>query len=270
VSPILDVQTVHPEAVSEAAYWFMTITDSVSRNNFKAVKQSRHVGPYIYDTKGVSHLWNPLSSKSNKYAADQLQNLVWSGAALFRGRSVFNFQPVEFNGSTHLSLMISRASDQGLSKDPILEAEEENTIYPEGAAIFLDTSYQNVAQIPLDENTRDSFNIHELKIVNNGKRALKITSLNKYWQFEDDGSGKAPKGGEVDANWSQEVDTSTGEIIFEWDTLTHIPLSMSMNQKGKGAHWGANDPTSVAWDYVLVPILFLLDFFPRCTSLMGD
>jgi hypothetical protein len=166
--------------------------------------------------------------------------------------------------------MISRTSDKNLSKEPILEAEEENTIYPDGAAIFLDTSYQNIAQIPLGENTRDSFNIHELNIIDNGKRALKITSLNKYWQFENDGSGKAPKGGEVDTNWFQEVDTTTGEIIFEWDTLSHIPLSTSKNQKGKGAHWGANDPTSVAWDYVLVSILFLPASFLCCSFLVGD
>jgi hypothetical protein len=39
---------------------------------------------------------------------------------------VFNFQPVEFNGPTHLSLMVSRASDESLSAEPILGAEEED------------------------------------------------------------------------------------------------------------------------------------------------
>jgi hypothetical protein len=107
--------------------------------------------------------------------------------------------------------------------------------------------------------------MHEFNVIDEGKRALKITVHQKYWEFEDDGSENIAEGGMVVGNSFQEVGATTGEVIFEWDCLSHIPLSVSHN--AKPPRWGNTGPEAASWNYLLVFLslrdcLFLLFLLP--------
>jgi len=49
------------------------------------------------------------------------------------------------------------------------------------------------------------------------------------------------KDGVVLACFIQEIDVATGDVLFEWNSLDHVPLSESMFQPGKAAGTGTSD-----------------------------
>jgi hypothetical protein len=114
----------------------------------------------------------------------------------------------------------------------------ENISFPEGANLIFDSSYNSLAEIPMGEGGRNTFNIHEFNIVDGGNRVLRIVVNKKHW---DNDSGE---GGMVASNGFQEVDTITGEVVFEWDSLSHVLPSASFRPKPNG--WGGMSPAT--WD----------------------
>src|SRR5690606_29012165 len=112
--------------------------------------------------------------------------LVWVG----EGRSYSNLQEITFEG------------------EPALAAVSD------GRAVVLDASYTEVASFAMDGYTGADF--HSLAFNDDGSRVL----LTAY-----DGTpyDLSPWGGPADANVSfsviQEIDTATGEVTFEWNSL---------------------------------------------------
>lgn len=136
------------------------------------------------------------------------------------------------------------------SQPTIYGAEGENKTFPGGVELFLDTSYGVHWHVPTNKNWSRAFNMHEFNIVDGGERALRITGRLQYWELRDDDGGTIEEEGMLVSNGFQEVDTTTGEVIFEWDSLSHILPTASY--LSKPPRWGGKGADKEIWDYLSV------------------
>lgn len=178
-----------------------------------------------------------------------MQQLVWSGASLFRRRCVFDFKPAWYNGSQHLSLILTAATDEALSQDPVYGSEGEDISFPDGADLILDSSYRIRTHVPLGDDAAKRTNMHEFKLLRGGETALRITNDDQVWGPLSE-SGNVSRQPIVLSNKLEEVDTSTGEAIFVWDSLSHVLPCESNFPPPEG--WGSQDTEVIPWDYLSV------------------
>jgi hypothetical protein len=111
--------------------------------------------------------------------------------------------------------------------------------YGEGEFVLMDRSYREIATVTTPDTHAD---FHELTLTPDGT-ALLIS----YPQVEHDLSDLGgPEDGYVRDSMVHEVDVATGEVLFEWSALDHIPFSdseatLESDEEDEGAEAGTRE-----------------------------
>jgi hypothetical protein len=122
-------------------------------------------------------------------------------------------------------------------------------IYGRGTCYIADSSYAKIAEVKCGNGLMAD--MHEFNLTSQGT-ALVDAYLPQRADMRSVG-GK--KNGVVAAGIVQEIDIATGDVIFEWNSLDHVPLTESMSMPARGV--GTSDrpydyfhinSIDVAWD----------------------
>lgn len=90
-----------------------------------------------------------------------------------------------------------------------------------GISELFDLSYQNRTRIQADNSTM-RLNFHEFNHIENGRKMLVITEGVKYLDLVE--IGLPYKTYSVFVTGFQEVDSKTGKVLFEWDSVPRVSL----------------------------------------------
>lgn len=176
--------TLYDEAGISPGFWFLAPYEEVEQ----ATASDAWNAPHIYDGNG---------------------DLIWSGAYLFSGYSIFDF----------------RVSQVG--EEPMLTLLN----FHDKKAIVLDKEYNVYKEISLEEpdpeDERTAMNMHEFTTVEDGTKALYLTVTPK--KASEEFSAAIDYEGKC---WAQydgfvELDTETWEPTFLWNAYGHIGLDES-------------------------------------------
>jgi len=141
------------------------------------------------------------------------------------------FNVVNVNGSPHLSVNnINLASGYG-----------------HGHGLILDQSYRTYKTVEAG-NGRTSSDLHEFNVLPDGKSAI----LTIYDQVQYDLSSYGVQGGMgwVIQGMFQEIDITTGAVLFEWNALDHVSPIDSYSQLSSTDVSGNGLTYTTAWDYL--------------------
>lgn len=133
-------------------------------------------------------------------------------------------QPVWFAPSTNGTTADLRV--QRYRGKPVLTWFQGEIVYPPGYGrgefVIADESYRRIATVRAGNGLRGD--LHEF-VITSRDTAL----LSAYHDVERDLSGLGgPKNATVTEGVLQEIDIATGEVLFEWRSLEHVPESESM------------------------------------------
>ncbi|KAH6696698.1 ASST-domain-containing protein [Leptodontidium sp. MPI-SDFR-AT-0119] len=163
-------------------------------------------GPYIFDTNG---------------------SLVWSGFGVAGPANVYNFHVCSYRGADHLCF----------------HAGTQTRTYSKGHGVVMDGQYRVVKTVHAAAEGLPS-DLHEFRLNDNGETALmtiyqpRQLDLRKY--------GVTSGLGWVLDSMFQEVNITSGELLFEWRSLDHVPPEMgyhALNISEEG------QTSETAWDY---------------------
>ena len=149
---------------------------------------------------------------------------------MIENQNSFDFKAVSnIDDRTRLSFIMQRSYD-----DPDKR----------GGGIVLGENYEVETFTPVT-NDLGAFDIHEFNILDGGKTALATVYRPENMQWSS--LGRRNEQGWVLTGGFEELEVSTGKVLFEWSSLNHIPLSES----------NANVPEvapsdSPGWDYMYV------------------
>jgi hypothetical protein len=122
-------------------------------------------------------------------------------------------------------------------------------IYGRGNCYIADSSYAQIAEVKCGNGLMAD--MHEFNLTSQGTALVDAYMPRKA----DMSSVGGKKNGVVAAGVVQEIDIATGDVIFEWNSLDHVPLteSMSMPANGSGTSDSPYDyfhinSIDVAWD----------------------
>ena len=138
--------------------------------------------------------------------------------------SVTDFKIAKYNGESYLSFIM----------DP--RVTQESMFGGEG--IILDPSYSVVKRLPLSIGD-GGFNMHEFKVINDGRTALAESGNRKLVDFSKVGLGQ--ESGYIMDGIFVEMDLVTGKEVFRWQSSDHVPSNES---------YTARSPFDKAWDYL--------------------
>ncbi|KAB8202298.1 ASST-domain-containing protein [Aspergillus parasiticus] len=161
---------------------------------------------------------------------DRDSTLIWAGSCLYDNRNIFDFKAVpNIDGGSYLSFILQHAYRNDNDK---------------GTGYVLDQHYETEKAVPVT-NDIGAFNMHEFNILDGGKTALACSYRNKYMSLGD--LGRPDEYGWVVTGGFVELDTATGEVLFEWDSEGYIPIDESVKV-------GPSTPASgePGWDYIHV------------------
>ncbi|KAK5163327.1 uncharacterized protein LTR77_010700 [Saxophila tyrrhenica] len=179
--------TYHDRSKLSPGYWFVA-PYRFSDNHLDDVKWTPcEVGPMIFDNDG---------------------ELVWSGACQFSNRITFDFDMVQYQGK------------------PVLKGNLKHSRFPKsdcGAGYFLNSQYEMEHSVLLAKDI-DLLNQHEFNVEADGHRTLITTHRRDHIDAKNLGlDGKVW----VRTDGFREIDTETGEMIFDWVTHEHVSLNES-------------------------------------------
>lgn len=183
-------------------------------------------GPYIYANNGVS-----LCLQSIGISSEHAQDLIWSGFGNGGAGTSMGLSVANINGAPHLYVNnINLASGYG-----------------HGHGLILDQSYRTYKTVEAG-NGRTSSDLHEFNVLPDGKSAI----LTIYDQVQYDLSNYGVQGG---MGWIvrpmfQEIDITTGAVLFEWNGLDHVSPDYSYSQLNSTDVSGNGLTYTTAWDYL--------------------
>ncbi|KAE8377965.1 ASST-domain-containing protein [Aspergillus bertholletiae] len=156
-------------------------------------------------------------------------DLVWSGVGYYAG-FVANFHPTTYNGQTVLQAF------QG--------SIDQNHGEGVGQHVLLDQSYEHVVTTKTGNYHIPS--IHEFTVVNGETALVEV--------YRPTIADLTPYGGNSSQQWLgnglfQEFDITTGELLFEWNSLDYLDPADSLNTLGSSA-WNSGLSSAQTWDYV--------------------
>ncbi|KKK16333.1 hypothetical protein ARAM_007586, partial [Aspergillus rambellii] len=188
------------------------------------------VAPYgVIDPEVPTHQWKPCQVGPYIYDADG--GLVWAGSCMFDNRNIFDFKAANnIDDQPHLSFILQRAfNDDGSDK---------------GYGYVLDQHYQEEYKVPV-VNDLGSFNMHEFNVLDGGKSALACL----YRSEETDLStiGRPDERSWIVAGGLLELDTQTGEVLFEWSSYQQVQVDESVK-----VYPDSRPSDRPGWDYVHV------------------
>lgn len=150
---------------------------------------------------------------------------------MFNNRNIFDFKAVDnIDDQSHLSFILQHAyHDDGHDK---------------GLGYILDQHYETEKAVPVTNNL-GSFNMHDFNVLDGGKTALACSYRGEYVPLGD--LGRPDEYGWITTGGFVEMDTATGEVLFEWNSLGYIPIHESVKVSPDWAP--SSEP---GWDYVHV------------------
>ena len=134
---------------------------------------------------------------------------------------------------------------QGVDHLCFIAAVQENG-YARGDALIVDSSYQ-VTRTVHSGNNLPGIDQHEFKVINNGASAL-LTIYNQV-QYNPASFGIQ------NVTWTQEgifqeVNLTDNNVIFQWNSLDHVPVNESYVLPGTTDISGDGASNNTAWDYL--------------------
>ncbi|KAJ9298028.1 hypothetical protein DTO217A2_8525 [Paecilomyces variotii] len=166
-------------------------------------------GPYIYDNQG---------------------NLVWSGWGSSGPGNAHGMHVCKYKGSDHLCFF------QG----------NQQKGYCRGHGIIMDNRYRIVRSVQAGGGMSSS-DMHEFKVINNGKTALMTIYQQRQWDMS---AWNIRTGvGWIMESIFQEVDVETSEVIFEWRSLDHVDPTWSYTYPAATDTSGTGLEPHSPWDY---------------------
>lgn len=126
---------------------------------------------------------------------------------------------------------------------------ETGETYGHGNCYIADSSYKQIAEVKCGNGLRAD--MHEFNLTSQGTALVDAYKP----QQADLTSVGGKKDGVVAAGVVQEIDVATGDVIFQWNSMDHVPLSESMVGLTKDSGTSSNpydyfhiNSIAVAWD----------------------
>lgn len=150
---------------------------------------------------------------------------------MFENRNIFDFKAVDnIDDNYHVSFILQHAyNDETVDK---------------GVGYVLDEQYEPEYAVPVT-NDLSAFNMHDFNVLSGGKTALVCAYRSEYMDLGD--LGRPDEYGYVQTGGFVEMDTATGEVLFEWMSPGHIPIHESVKVHPTNPPAGAP-----GWDFVHV------------------
>ena len=156
---------------------------------------------------------------------DSYGQLIWSGVPTFDGYDAFDFKVTYVNGQDMLT-----------------------AIHPHGNhSLILNNNYEVYADVDTGIN-KQTLNMHDFEVVDNGTKALYLTRRLKETSIEN--SRRVGFRGHcyVEFTGFEERDLATGEITFQWNPENKIDLDETTLRTRRIKNICTGDP----WDYLWV------------------
>ncbi|KAL2824601.1 ASST-domain-containing protein [Aspergillus cavernicola] len=200
----------HDREAVAPGYWFVAPYGIIDPEVPTKQWKPCQVGPYIYDADGI---------------------LVWAGSCMFDNRNVFDFKAANnIDGESHLSFILQRQyQDDGTDK---------------GYGYVLDQHYEQQYKVGV-VNDLSAFNMHEFNVLDGGKSAL--ACLYKSQNTDLSALGRPEEDSWIVAGGLLELDTKTGEILFEWSSFNNVLVNESVK-----VHTDSPASGHPGWDYIHV------------------
>jgi hypothetical protein len=200
----------HPEAISPG-YWFVT--------------PYTHVGA-TPTTLGQDYL--PCTNGAHIY--DGEGELVWSGACIYDNRNVFNFRPMDINGSSFLTFFLpGEEHDFNFGPDRRLPA-----------GVLMNNQYEEVSKTRSNGSLLDG---HEFRILPGGQTTL----LTTFSEADADATLLGYQGAKKVLNTGfREEETGTSNPLFSWDPISY---GVRINESCDTTGMRTPVPDGRAWDF---------------------
>ena len=174
------------------------------------------------------------TAQQSIYIYDNQGNLVWSGFGPTGPGPSHNFHVCPINGTDQLCYFTGY-QDLG---------------YARGHAVIMNNRFTTIASVQ-SQGGLPANDQHEFNIVDNGKSAL----ITAYEPTHYDLSAYNITSGQgwLLNSWFQEVEIATGNLLFEWDALSHVPIDQTYvlpnSTDVSGTGLGTVTPPDAPWDY---------------------
>ena len=182
---------IHDEKALAPGYWFVAPYKDLKQESYSAWN-----GPHIYDGHG---------------------ELVWSGSPKFQHYNTYDFRATEVEGRQMISL-ITHKDEAGFIIDETYQVRKTVNMTSE-------VSEWAAKHLRPDRTA----NMHEFYVMANGTRALMLTKVFEESSVEE--SKTIGFDGHCAAHWEgfKEIDLTTDEVLFEWNSHGHIGLDENTN-----------------------------------------
>ncbi|KAJ5762118.1 uncharacterized protein N7511_005500 [Penicillium nucicola] len=180
-------------------------------------------------TPGYIFIAPYLNERPGPYIYTSDGDLVWSGSDGSTTELFHDVHVCDFQGTDHLCYF----------KGKQIEG------YARGINLILNNDYQLAATVQSGHGLEPS-DLHELEVLD-GERMLFTIYQPKPYDLS--AYGIQPPNGWVMDGMFQEVDIKSGDVLFEWGSLDHIPLSESYVPLGINPVVGNGLSNLTAWDY---------------------
>ena len=115
-----------------------------------------------------------------------------------------------------------------------------------GTGRILDNTYTEVKSVRAGNNQPD-LDQHEFKVINGGTSVL--TTIYKQVSFNGSKFG-IPDVSFVTTGIVQEIDIESGNVLFEWSSIDHVPVNQSLVLPGTTDISGDGKTSDSSWDYL--------------------
>lgn len=158
------------------------------------------------------------------------QTLIWDGLAFVAPVNAHDLTMCNYQGTPHLCFV---------------DAAQFNG-YARGHGVILDSTYTIVREVS-SGNNQPGLDQHEFRIQDGSSSVLATI----YKQIPYNGS----EYGMANVTWLsigifQEIDVATGNVLFEWQTIDHVPINQSYVLPGTTDISGDGLTQDTAWDYL--------------------
>ncbi|KAG9557368.1 hypothetical protein KCU61_g2698, partial [Aureobasidium melanogenum] len=170
------------------------------------------------------------SIKPAPYIYDKFGNLVWDGYGVTGSANAHNFRPCQYNGAPHLCFnQVNQQNGYGI-----------------GQSMIVDQNYKVVATAQTGGNV-EPVDMHEFQLLNNGETA--IVSSYQIVPYDLSYFNITTGLGWLSEGVFQEVNVTTGEVLFEWFSTNHVDPSASQITPNSTDTGGDGFGPQTAFDY---------------------
>lgn len=170
------------------------------------------------------------SDKPAPYVYDKFGNLVWDGYGVTGSSNAHNFRSCEYKGAAHLCFnQVNQQNGYGI-----------------GQGVIVDQNYKVVATVQTGGNA-EPVDMHEFQLLNDGETA--IVSAYQIVPFDLSYFNITTGLGWLSEGVFQEVNVTTGEVLFEWFSSNHVDPSESQITPNSTDTGGDGFGPLTAFDY---------------------